>query len=109
MEPLEELFAMEVEYHRRLRCKAPGADATSLHTSYALQSGYEPLLHGIGPVSPRDIERLADRFILTGDARDVLSARDSLARLLSVGADRAITCGGVRGGGGTPGMDPGRG
>lgn len=46
MEPLEQRFAMEVEYHRRLRCEAAGVDATSLHTSYALQSGYEPLLLG---------------------------------------------------------------
>jgi hypothetical protein len=42
VEPLERHFAMEVEYHRRLRCEAFGADATSLHTSYALQSGAEP-------------------------------------------------------------------
>jgi hypothetical protein len=85
VEPLEQLFAMEVEYHRRLRCKARGQDAASLHTSYALQSGYEPLLRGVGRVSPRDIERLAGRFILTGDARDVLNARDSLAKLLNAG------------------------
>jgi hypothetical protein len=84
--PLERLFALEVEYHRRLRCEAGGEDAASLHTSYALQSGYEPLLRGLGRVSPRDLERLADRFILSGDARDVLNARDSLTRLLGPGA-----------------------
>jgi hypothetical protein len=83
VELLEQLFALEVEYHRRLRCEARGGDAASMHTSYAWQSGYEPLLRGLGRVSPRDIERLADLFILTGDARDVLNARDSLARLLN--------------------------
>jgi hypothetical protein len=85
VEPLEQLFAMEVEYHRRLRCEVRGDDAVSLPTSPALQSGYDPLLRGIGHVSPRDIEWLADRFILTGDARDVLNARESLARLLNPG------------------------
>ena len=45
MTPLERLFLLEVEFHRRLRTQAPGtADASSLHTSYALQSGYEPLI-----------------------------------------------------------------
>jgi hypothetical protein len=76
---------MEVEYHRRLRCEAAGVDAASLHRSYALQSGYEPLLRGLGRVPPRDIKHLADRFILAGDARDVLNARDSLTRLLGSG------------------------
>jgi hypothetical protein len=38
--PLETLFRLEIEFHRRLRTTAPGtAEASSLHTSYALQSG----------------------------------------------------------------------
>jgi hypothetical protein len=36
VEPLERLFAMEFEYHRRLRCEARGEDAASLHTSYGI-------------------------------------------------------------------------
>ncbi len=85
MPPLEQLFALEIEYHRRLRTDAPGtADAPSLHTSYALASGYEPLLRSIGSVTTADIERLTQRFTLAGDARDVLNARDSLARLLGL-------------------------
>jgi PAS domain S-box-containing protein len=55
--PLEQLFRLELDFHRRLRTQAPGtADAASLHTSYALQSGYEPLVRAIGAVSPHDIE-----------------------------------------------------
>jgi hypothetical protein len=49
MSPLERLFALEIEFHRRLRQEAPGtADPAALHTSYALQAGYEPLLRGLG-------------------------------------------------------------
>ena len=45
MTPLERLFRLEVEFHRRLRTDAPGTvDVAGLHTSYALQSGYEPLI-----------------------------------------------------------------
>jgi hypothetical protein len=85
MSPLEQLFALEVEFHRKLRCEAPGTpDPSALHTSHALQSGYEPLLRGIGQATAHDIERLADRYLLSGDARDVLAARDSLTRLLGL-------------------------
>jgi hypothetical protein len=47
-------------------------------------SGYEPLLRSIVRVTTRDIERLAERLTLAGDVRDVLNARDSLARLLGL-------------------------
>ena len=85
MAPLETLFALEIEFHRKLRQEAPGtADTAALHTSYALQSGYEPLLRRIGAVTAHDIERLAERFMAAGDTRDVLSARDSVAGLLGL-------------------------
>jgi hypothetical protein len=85
MSPLERLFALEIEFHRRLRTEAPGtADPSALHTSYALQAGYEPLLRTIGTTTPRDVERLAERFGLAGDARDVMAARDSVTRLLGL-------------------------
>jgi hypothetical protein len=85
MVPLEQLFGLEVEFHRKLRCDAPGtADPTALHTSYALQADYDRLLRGVGRVTVPDLERLAGRFTLVGDARDVLAARDSLARLLNL-------------------------
>ena len=59
MSPLERLFRLELEFHRRLRTEAPGtADASGLHTSYALQSGYEPLIRAVGTATAQDIERL---------------------------------------------------
>ena len=86
MPPLETLFRLEIEFHRRLRTQAPGTpDARALHTSYALQSGYEPLMRAIGPITAQDIERLHDRLTLAGDARDILAARDSLEQLLGIG------------------------
>ncbi|MFI5461155.1 MAG: hypothetical protein ACHRXM_37585 [Isosphaerales bacterium] len=86
MAPLEQLFALEVEFHRRLRrAQALGtADAAAIHTSYALQSGYERLLQLIGHATARDIERLAERHNLAGDARDVLTARDSVMKILGI-------------------------
>jgi hypothetical protein len=88
MSPLERLFTLEVEFHRKLRCEAPGtADPSALHTSYALQSGYEPLLRRVGRKTARDVERMANRFMIANDRRDVLAARDSLNRLLGLRSD----------------------
>ena len=85
MSPLEQLFALEVEFHRRLRTEAPGTgDAAAIHTSYALQSGYEQLLQRVGRVTGPDIESLRERLSLVGDARDVLSARDSVIKVLGI-------------------------
>jgi hypothetical protein len=83
--PLEKLFRLEIDFHRRLRTQAPGAaDAASLHTSYALQSGYDQLLRSLGSITAQDVERLHDRLLLAGDARDILKARDSLKALLGL-------------------------
>jgi hypothetical protein len=83
MSPLETLFRLEMDFHRRLRTQAPGtADTRSLHTSYALQSGYEPLIRSLGTITARDVETLRARLTLAGDTRDVLAARDSLKLLL---------------------------
>jgi len=85
MSPLEQLFALEVEFHRRLRTEAPGSgDEAAIHTSYALQSGYEPLMKRVGRVTDSDIEALRERLSLAGDARDVLSARDSVMKILGI-------------------------
>ena len=85
MPPLERLFLLEVEFHRLLLTQAPStADASSLHTSYALQSGYELLIRQVGSVTGRDIERIRQRHALTGDPRDQLAARDSLKQLLAI-------------------------
>jgi hypothetical protein len=85
MPPLERLFALEVEFHRRLGCEAPGTpDATPLHTSFALQTGYEWLMQRVGHVTAQDIERLIQHLAVARDTRDVLAARDSLTRLLGL-------------------------
>jgi hypothetical protein len=83
--PLEKLFRLELEFHRRLRTYAVGtADARSLHTSYALQTGYEQLIPAVGTVTAQQIEQLRERFTLAGDTRDLLAARDSLEQLLGM-------------------------
>lgn len=85
MPPLERLFRLEIEFHRRLRTQAPGTvDTRALHTSYALQSGYEPLIRAVGTVTAQDRDRLQARLALAGDARDILAARDSLEQLLGL-------------------------
>ncbi len=56
------------------------ADASSLHTSYALQSRYEPLIQAAGSVYAQDIERLKARLTLATDTRDIPSACDSPRR-----------------------------
>jgi hypothetical protein len=89
MPPLEMLFRLEIEFHRQLRAAAAGGDAGidagSLHTSYALQSGYEQLIPAVGTVTVGQIEQLHERFTLGGDTRDLLAARDSLRQLLGIG------------------------
>jgi hypothetical protein len=83
--PLERLFRLEIEFHRRLRTQAPStADVGALHTSYALQSGYLPLIRAVGTATALDIERLQQQLTLASDARDVLAARDSLEQLLGI-------------------------
>jgi hypothetical protein len=85
MAPLERLFRLELEFHRRLRTEAPStADARNLHTSYALQAGYEPLIRAAVAATAQDIERLHARLTLAGDPRDILAARDSLKQLLGI-------------------------
>jgi hypothetical protein len=79
--PPETLFRLEIEFHRRLRTQAPGtADLGSLHTSYALQFGYDQLIRSLGPVTARDLEVLKERLMMAGDARDVLASTARLSR-----------------------------
>lgn len=85
MSPLERLFRLEIEFHRRLRTQAPGiGGAGALHTSYALQSGYESLLGAVGTVTARELDQLHARLGLAGDTRDVLAARDAVGELLGL-------------------------
>ena len=85
MSPLEQLFTLEVEFHRKLRTEAPGTgDVSAIHTSYTLQSDYEQLLKRVGSVTESDVEALRERMSLAGDARDVLKARDSMTKILGI-------------------------
>jgi hypothetical protein len=85
MSPLETLFRLEIDFHRRLRAQVPGtADAGSIHTSYAIQFGYDQLIRSLGAVTVRDLETLKERLMMAGDARDVIAARDSVRQLLGV-------------------------
>ena len=85
MPPLEMLFRLELEFHRRRRTQALGtAEASSVHTSYALQSGYEQLIPAVGTVTACQIEQLRERFTLAADTRDLVAARDSLEQLLGI-------------------------
>ena len=62
MSPLERLFRLEIEFHRRLRTSdADPAHAPEVHTSYALQSGYEQLIRDAGTVAAADIDGLRQR------------------------------------------------
>jgi hypothetical protein len=89
MPPLERLFVLELEYQRLLRCDAPGTpEATAIHTSYALQSGYEPLLRSVGHVTAQELDKLCSRYTATGDIRNVLAARNSLRTLLGLWPER---------------------
>jgi hypothetical protein len=86
MTSLEQLFALEVEFHRRLRCEAAGKqDVAALHAAYAQKSGYKPLIAQLsGCTTFDDIERLRAKHDIAGDVRDVLAARDSVTCLLGL-------------------------
>ncbi len=82
MSILDRLYALEVEFHRQFRSAGmPPADEAGLHTSYALQNGYEALLRSIGLIDPPVLECVKDRMSRCGDPRDVIAAFRSLQRL----------------------------
>jgi hypothetical protein len=85
MSPLEQLFRLEVVFHRRMRTLALGAGETiGLHTSFALQSGYDQLIGDIGVVAEHEIEQLSERLLLAGDGRDVVAACESVKQIVGV-------------------------
>jgi hypothetical protein len=86
MAALDQLFALEVEFQRRLRIQAPGwAEAGSIHTSYAIQSGYERLLQQVARPSARNVDQLVERSALMGDRRDAVAAGELLKEILGLG------------------------
>lgn len=83
MTPLEQPFRHEVEFHRLSR-EAAGGQAAAVHTSYALQHGYEGLIRAAGAVTGHEVEALAARFTFAGDTRDILAARDTVKQLFGL-------------------------
>jgi hypothetical protein len=85
MSPLESLFRLEIEFHHCLR-RLPDCtrDLAGLHTSYALQAGYEPLLLSLGTVTAKDVAHLQSRLLINADTRDVSAAASSLKLLLGI-------------------------
>jgi hypothetical protein len=89
MDALETLFHLEVEFHWRLRASDLGVyEVKSIHTSYALENGYERLIVQAGNVKAEAIETLATRNKLSEDPRDVQWARDSLLMLIPIAITR---------------------
>jgi hypothetical protein len=87
MNPLEKLFRLEIEYFRQDREAGYPPDGDGIHTSYALQEGYEGLLKSIPRATTiDDLVRLSNRFGLKSDPRDVIRARDSITRILGLDA-----------------------
>ena len=85
MSVLDRLFRLEIEFHRLFRSEGVNAlEAAGIHTSYALQNHYEPLLRTIGVVTPSDLAGAAERLMGMGDPRDVQAAYHSLHRLIRV-------------------------
>ncbi len=77
MSPLEKLFRLEIEYHRRVRALASViTDDGSLHTSFALQTGYESLLASLGRSPPATWKLCAAACCWPPTPRDLLATRD---------------------------------
>ncbi len=86
MSVLDCLYILEIEFHRLFRAQAINAlEAAGIHTSYALQNNYEPLLRTIGIVEAADLARATERMMGMRDPRDVQAAYRSLRQLISVG------------------------
>jgi hypothetical protein len=87
MTPLEQLFRFELEFHRRLRDAAEGqGNAAAVHTSFALQHGYEALMRAAAGTTAHEVDVMKERLTLAGDPRDTLAARDSVKQLLGLPA-----------------------
>jgi hypothetical protein len=85
MSILDRLYTLEIEFHRRFRLEAINAmEAASIHTSYALQNGYEPLLRTVGLVDQSELAKAAERTMGMGDPRDVQAAYHSLRQIIRV-------------------------
>lgn len=85
MTVLDHLYSLEIEFHRRFREEAINAvEAWNIHTSYALQHGYEPLLLTIGTVDSAALATAKDRIIGMSDPRNVQAAFHFLRQLVVI-------------------------
>ena len=85
MSALDRLYSLEIEFHRLFRAQAISAlEAASVHTSYALQNNYEPLLRMIGVIDPSDLARATERMMGMSDPHDVQAASYSLRQLVQI-------------------------
>ena len=84
MSVLEQLYRLEIEFHRMYRLVASHpSEASSAHTSYALQHGYEPLLRSVGRVVPAALSESGGRMAAACDPRDAIAAYHSLRQLMA--------------------------
>lgn len=80
---LDRLYHLEIEFQRLFRVEGLNAlEAAGVHTSYALQHNYEPLLRKVGMVDPAELAKAAERMMGMGDPRDVQAAHHSLRRVI---------------------------
>jgi hypothetical protein len=82
---IDRLYSLEIEFHRLSRSEAINPmEAGAIHTSYALQNGYEPLLKAAGTVGQAELAMAKRRIAGAFDPRDVEAAFSSLRRLIIV-------------------------
>ena len=85
MSALDRLYRLEIEFHRLFRSEGISSiEAAGIHTSYALQNQYEPLLRTVGLVDPPALAKAAERMMGLGDPRDVQAAYQSLRQFIRV-------------------------
>lgn len=84
MSVLDQLYSLEIEFHRCYRAMAlDSAEAPAVHTSYALQNGYEPLLRMAGVVDDQTLAGVKERLSEGRDPRDVQAAYHSLRQMIA--------------------------
>jgi hypothetical protein len=84
MSVLDRLYRLEIEFHRQFRAEGINAlGAAGVHTSYALQNNYEPLLRTVGIVDQAELASAAERMMGMGDPRDVRAAYHSLRQFIN--------------------------
>jgi hypothetical protein len=85
MTALDRLYNLEIEFHRLYRAEGISPiDAAGIHTSYAMQNHYEPLLRMLGAIEPSELAEASERMMGMCDPRDVRAAFHSLRQIIRV-------------------------